>query len=34
MTPRDTDQLTVAEFDALCGWLDDYQKQMKEAARG
>lgn len=34
MTPRDTDVLTAGEFDAACRWLDDYQKQMKEASRG
>lgn len=32
--PRDTDRLTVLEFDTLARWLDDYQRQIEAANRG
>lgn len=32
--PRDVDDLTVEEFDALCGWIDAHQAQAKAVADG
>lgn len=31
--PAAVSELPVGEFDMLCRWLDEYQRQMKEASK-